>query len=128
MEAETDRVGESRTNGAPARQLGAVSIAALAAGSLVALFLVPADARQGEIQRLMYVHVPTAWVAFLAFFVVFVMSILYLIQRRQRWDLVAASSAEIGVARGWPCAIVTWMVSENAACGLALRFARIPCA
>ncbi len=79
------------------RRLGIASIASLAIGSLVALFLVPADARQGEVQRLMYIHVPTAWLAFLAFFVVFVMSVLYLVQRRQRWDLVAASSAEIGV-------------------------------
>ncbi|HKK08905.1 MAG TPA: cytochrome c biogenesis protein CcsA, partial [Gemmatimonadota bacterium] len=37
------------------------------------------------------------WLAFLAFFVVFVMSVLYLIQRDARWDLIAASSAEIGV-------------------------------
>jgi heme exporter protein C len=51
----------------------------------------------GDVQRLMYVHVPTAWLAFLAFLLVFVMSVLYLIQRDPRWDRVAASSAEIGV-------------------------------
>lgn len=88
---------ESNSDGGRGRRLGIVSIASLAVGSLAALFLVPADARQGEIQRLMYIHVPTAWLAFLAFFLVFVMSVLYLVQRRQRWDLVAASSAEIGV-------------------------------
>jgi heme exporter protein C len=52
---------------------------------------------QGDIQRLMYVHVPAAWLAFLSFFVVFLMSVLYLIQRDLRWDRVAQSSAEIGV-------------------------------
>ena len=67
------------------------------AGSIVGLFVVPADAAQGNVQRLMYVHVPAAWLAFLAFFVVFVMSVLYLVQRDARWDRVAASSAEIGV-------------------------------
>jgi heme exporter protein C len=67
------------------------------AGSIVGLFVVPADAAQGNVQRLMYVHVPAAWLAFLAFFVVFVMSALYLVQRDARWDRVAASSAEIGV-------------------------------
>ncbi len=79
------------------RLLGLAALAVLAAGSVVGLFVVPADALQGEVQRLMYVHVPTAWVAMLAFFVVFVMSVLYLIQRDERWDLIAASSAEIGV-------------------------------
>jgi len=61
------------------------------------LFLVPANTDQGEVQRLMYVHVPSAWLAMLSFFVVFVMSVLYLVQRDPKWDLVAASSAEIGV-------------------------------
>jgi len=66
-------------------------------GSYVGLAVVPADAAQGNVQRLMYVHVPAAWLAFLSFFVVFVMSVLYLIQRDARWDRAAASSAEIGV-------------------------------
>jgi heme exporter protein C len=66
-------------------------------GSWVGLVVVPADAAQGNVQRLMYVHVPAAWLAFLAFFIVFVMSVLYLIQRDPRWDRVGASSAEIGV-------------------------------
>lgn len=81
----------------PATLLGLVALAALLAGSAVGLFVVPADAAQGEVQRLMYVHVPAAWLAFLSFFVVFLMSVLYLIQRDLRWDRVAASSAEIGV-------------------------------
>lgn len=80
-----------------ARGLGRAALAALAVGTVVGLFIVPADALQGEVQRLMYVHVPSAWLAMLAFFVVFVMSILYLVQRRSRWDLIAASSAEVGV-------------------------------
>lgn len=79
------------------RTLGAVALATLVAGSVVGLWVVPADATQGEVQRLMYVHVPSAWLAMVAFFVVFVMSVLYLVQRDPRWDLVAASSAEIGV-------------------------------
>lgn len=77
--------------------LGLAALAAVVAGNAVGLFVVPADALQGEVQRLMYVHVPTAWVGMLAFFVVFVMSVLYLIQRDPRWDMAAASSAEIGV-------------------------------
>ena len=47
-------------------------------------------------QKIMYVHVPAAWNAFLAFFVVFWASVVYLIKRTERSDLLAASAAEIG--------------------------------
>ena len=80
-----------------ANVLGIVALVMLLVGSFVGLFVVPADSMQGDIQRLMYVHVPAAWLAFLSFFVVFLMSVLYLIQRDLRWDRVAQSSAEIGV-------------------------------
>lgn len=79
------------------RVLGLAALAAFLAANAVGLFVVPADALQGEVQRLLYVHVPSAWLAMLSFFLVFVMSILYLVQRRERWDLVAAGAAEIGV-------------------------------
>jgi heme exporter protein C len=52
---------------------------------------------QGDVQRLMYIHVPAAWLAYLAFLVVFVASIAYLRTGRIRWDRIAAASAEIGV-------------------------------
>jgi heme exporter protein C len=76
---------------------GIAALALFLVGSFVGLFVVPADGMQGDIQRLMYVHVPAAWLAFLSFFVVFLMSVLYLIQRDLRWDRIAQSSAEIGV-------------------------------
>jgi heme exporter protein C len=79
------------------KTLGVAALLSLLAGSTIGLFVVPADAAQGNVQRLMYVHVPAAWLAFLAFFIVFLMSVLYLIQRDVRWDRVAAASAEIGV-------------------------------
>jgi heme exporter protein C len=79
------------------KTLGAAALLTMLGGSAIGLFIVPADAAQGNVQRLMYVHVPAAWLAFLAFFVVFLMSVLYLIQRDTRWDRVAAASAEIGV-------------------------------
>lgn len=62
-----------------------------------ALFLTPADAQMGEVQRLMYVHVPSAWNAFIAYFVVFVASIFFLIRKKMFWDHLAAASAEVGV-------------------------------
>jgi len=79
------------------RVLGWATIVGLAATGIIGLFVVPPDATQGDVQRLMYVHVPAAWLAFLSFGVVFLASIAYLRTGRIQWDRVAVSSAEIGV-------------------------------
>jgi heme exporter protein C len=67
----------------------------------VALYMVfvyvPTEESMGIVQRIFYFHVPSAWVGFLAFFVVFVCSILYLVKRDTRWDVIATCSAELGV-------------------------------
>lgn len=76
---------------------GALALVVMAVGSFIGLFVVGADVEMGEVQRLMYVHVPAAWTAFVAFFVVFIGSVLYLVQRDERVDRVAASAAEVGV-------------------------------
>lgn len=55
------------------------------------------DASGGPLQRIFYVHVPSAWVAYLAFAVVFIGSVAYLRTESRRWDLLAHSAAEIGV-------------------------------
>jgi heme exporter protein C len=77
--------------------LGWSSLGLLFCGAFAALILAPPDAVQGNVQRIMYVHVPTAWVGFLAFFVVFVGSVMYLVRGTSRWDHLAAASAELGV-------------------------------
>lgn len=79
------------------KTLGLLALLSIAVGAVLALFVVPADGLQGEVQRLLYVHVPIAWVMMLAFFIVFLLSTLYLVQRKLAWDLWAASAAEIGV-------------------------------
>lgn len=55
------------------------------------------DREMGHLMKILYVHVPAAWTAFLAFAAVFVASILYLWKRREKYDLFAASAAEAGV-------------------------------
>ena len=50
----------------------------------------------GHLQKIMYVHVPAAWMAFLAFFVVFVYSVRYMWKQNEMHDLIAASAAEVG--------------------------------
>jgi heme exporter protein C len=75
---------------------GAVAIGMFA--SIWGAFLfAPTDAVQGDVQRIMYFHVPMAILSFVAFFVVFVASIIYLLRRDERWDWLARASAEIGV-------------------------------
>jgi len=79
----------------PALALAAVASAMIA--TAMALVWAPTDAVQGDVQRIMYVHVPSAWTAYLAFLVVFVASVGWLWSRRPVFDAVAVASAEIGV-------------------------------
>jgi heme exporter protein C len=65
--------------------------------------VVPNEVTMGVVQRIFYFHVPSAWVSFLAFGVVFAASILYLATRRWIWDTLAHAAAELGVLF---CAIV----------------------
>lgn len=55
------------------------------------------DAMGGQLQRIFYIHVPSAWVAYLGFAIVFIASIAYLRTGARRWDLLAHSAAEVGV-------------------------------
>lgn len=74
--------------------------AAIALSLVVALTLSmisPRDDVQGELVRIMYIHVPAAWLAYVAFFMTFVGSLTYLLTKNLRWDRIAAASAEIGV-------------------------------
>ncbi len=68
---------------------------------LVNLYLIfeyaPTERVMGNVQRLFYFHVPTVWVGFLAFAIVFASSIGYLLKRTPGWDHVAYSAAEVGV-------------------------------
>src|SRR6266498_1522490 len=77
--------------------LAVVAAAGVVVSAVLSLVVSPPDVEQGELIRLMYVHVPSAWVAYLSFAVVFVASIAYLKTRRTRWDRLAAASAEAGV-------------------------------
>jgi heme exporter protein C len=79
------------------RVLGWATAVGMAGVCTLALAVVPPDATQGDVQRLRYVHVPAAWLAFASFGVVFVASVAYLRTDRVHWDRIAVSSAEIGV-------------------------------
>jgi heme exporter protein C len=79
--------------------LGALAWTAVAI-SLALVFFVAReaeDAMGGQLQRIFYYHVSSAWVAYLGFAIVFIASIAYLRTDARRWDLLAHSAAEIGV-------------------------------
>jgi heme exporter protein C len=84
------------------RSRSALPIVALA-GVTVALLMIflyaPTEALQGDIQRIFYVHVPSAWVAYLAFIIVAISSVLVLARRKdwERWDRMGSAAAELGV-------------------------------
>ncbi|MQF82935.1 cytochrome C assembly protein [SAR202 cluster bacterium AD-802-E10_MRT_200m] len=68
---------------------------------LVLLYLVfvwvPTESNLGLSQRIFYLHVPVAWVGFLAFGLVFISSVAYLVRGNDGWDNLAYAAAEVGV-------------------------------
>jgi heme exporter protein C len=65
---------------------------------MAAVFIyAPTEQMEGAVQRIMYFHIPAAWLAFFSFFIVFISSILFLWKKEREWDIYALASAEIGV-------------------------------
>src|SRR5256885_6564229 len=69
----------------------------------MALVVAPTEQTMGDVQRIFYYHVPSAWTAFILFTINFVASIVYLVRRNPVADIVALVSAEVGVVF---CAVV----------------------
>lgn len=82
-----------------AKALGFATLGALVVLAVFGLFVAPPDAVQSDAQRLMYLHVPSAWIAYLAFGITALASALYLWRRTRSpvWDRLAGASAELGV-------------------------------
>ncbi len=82
-------------------RMGFVLIALTIVAVLTALGMVflyaPREATMGDIQRIFYFHVASAWVGFFGFFVTFLAGIVYLARSERRWDILALSSVEIGL-------------------------------
>ncbi len=72
------------------------AFAAVVAAQTFSILMSPAEGDMGHLQKIMYVHVPAAWMAFISFFVVLVFSVRYLWRQRENDDLIAASAAEVG--------------------------------
>lgn len=77
--------------------LSTIAAAAVIGTVIRAVFFTPLEAKQGAAQKIYYIHVPAAWVAFLAFGLVAIASGIFLWVRDRRLDRFAESSAEVGV-------------------------------
>jgi len=76
----------------------AVTVAALLYGLYLAFFASPADYQQGETVRIMYIHVPAAWMALLAYLAMAVAAIFYLVWRHPLADIGARAMAVPGAS------------------------------
>lgn len=77
--------------------LGTASLGLLILGAYLGLVWSPPDVDQGNAMRIMYVHVPTVALAYIAFFIVLVGSVMFAWKRDLAWDRLAGSAAEVGV-------------------------------
>ena len=75
---------------------GFIAFAALITAEVFSILTSPADRDMGHLQKIMYVHVPAAWMAFISFFIVLLFSVRYLWKQKENDDLIAASAAEVG--------------------------------
>src|SRR3990172_1155442 len=76
---------------------GWLAMVVFVTAQVVGFVISPPDRAMGNLQKIMYVHVPAAWVAMLGFFIVFVVSLLYLWRHDLRHDRLAAATAEVSV-------------------------------
>lgn len=77
--------------------LGLAAAATMLWSLYLVFFYAPTEREMGVVQRIFYVHVPSAWVAFLAFGIVALCSLGYLWLRDERLDAIAVASAELGL-------------------------------
>jgi len=97
LEQVTEEDARQLTKSAGRKFLGIATLIAFTVLLYMALVFAPEDAAQGPAQRIFYIHVPSAWLGFLGFFVVFVASIAFLATKKRRYDDIASSSAEVGM-------------------------------
>jgi heme exporter protein C len=84
--------------GRPALGMGGLLL--LAVGSWLGLSWAPSDRDMGDVQRIMYAHVPAVWAAMLALSANFICSIVFLVKNDPRADSLAEATAEVGVVLG----------------------------
>src|SRR5262245_61882238 len=77
------------------RILDAASVSLLAAATYLALVYAPEEAVMGQVQRIFYFHVGTAWTGLLGFLFAAGLGITYLVRQDSRWDIAEVAAVEI---------------------------------
>jgi heme exporter protein C len=77
--------------------LGFTGLVLLLVGSWIGLFVAPAERFMGDVQRIMYVHVPTAWNAMLGYTFAFVFAVASLWTSRPKWDSAVTATIELSL-------------------------------
>lgn len=77
--------------------LNIVTALVMALSLALVFFYAPQERVMGEVQRIFYWHVPSAWMSFVAFGVTALTGVVYLLTRRRAWDMVSRASVEIGL-------------------------------
>ncbi len=80
--------------------LGVLGVVLLAVGAVVGLAWAPPDRDMGDVQRIMYAHVPAVWGALVALTINFICSIVYLARSSRKADALGEATAEVGVVLG----------------------------
>ncbi len=77
--------------------LDIVSVLLLAVATYLALIYAPEEAVMGQVQRVFYFHVATAWVGLLGFVAAGVVGIIYLVKKDMKWDIIEMAAVEISL-------------------------------
>ncbi|MEE8278021.1 MAG: cytochrome c biogenesis protein, partial [Thermoanaerobaculia bacterium] len=77
--------------------VGLGGLALILVGSYIGLFRAPPERYMGEVQRIMYVHVPSAWISLLSYTFAFGFAVASLWSHRPRWDAILTATIEVGL-------------------------------
>src|SRR5258708_29858946 len=78
--------------------VASVVVLLIGAAAYAAFYVGPTEATMGTIQRIFYLHVPSAWTGLTSFFICFVANLAYVLRREPRWDWLGVAAAEVGLA------------------------------
>ena len=77
--------------------LDIVSIAVLAIATYLALVFAPTELVMGDVQRVFYFHIGTAWTALIGFILAAIFSITYLVSKNLKWDRLEVAAIEVSM-------------------------------
>jgi heme exporter protein C len=77
--------------------IGLLGLILVACGHFIGLVVAPPEAMMGDVGRILYVHVPTAWVGLLIYLVAFIAAVGALWTSKVGWDAMVEASVEVGV-------------------------------